>query len=77
MKDTDTKRLWPTAYVALLMVGFGIIMAGIVMAYKWIRILFICWKNNEPYNEKKYIQSLLKYRSPICSYIPHNLLKTC
>jgi len=47
------------------------------LAYKWIRILFICWKNNEPYNEKKYIQSLLKYRSPICSYIPHNLLKTC
>lgn len=47
------------------------------LAYKWIRILFRCWKNNEIYQEHKYIQSLVKHGSPICSYIPAKLLKPC
>jgi hypothetical protein len=28
------------------------------LAYKWIRILFRCWKDRKPYDEQKYIQSL-------------------
>jgi transposase len=30
------------------------------LAFKWIRILWRCWKNNEQYNEAKYLQSLQK-----------------
>ena len=28
------------------------------LAYKWIRILFRCWKNRKPYDEQQYIDSL-------------------
>jgi len=28
------------------------------LAFKWIRIIFRCWKNGETYDEKKYMQSL-------------------
>jgi transposase len=30
------------------------------LAYKWIRILFRCWKNNTPYDESKYMETLRK-----------------
>ncbi len=30
------------------------------LAFKWIRILFRCWKNRTPYEETKYIASLKK-----------------
>jgi transposase len=34
-----------------------------VVAYKWIRILFRCWKERVPYEESKYLQSLQR-RNP-------------
>ncbi len=30
------------------------------LAFKWIRILFRCWKNRTPYDEQVYLQSLQK-----------------
>jgi len=30
------------------------------LAFKWIRILFRCWKNRNPYNDQKYMATLLK-----------------
>lgn len=30
------------------------------LAFKWIRILFICWKNRTPYDEAKYMEALKK-----------------
>jgi transposase len=30
------------------------------LAFKWIRILFCCWKNQTPYNEEKYLAALAK-----------------
>lgn len=33
------------------------------LAYKWDRIIFRCWKDNTPYEEEKYIQSLIKHGS--------------
>jgi transposase len=30
------------------------------LAFKWIRILFRCWKNRTPYNETKYMDTLKK-----------------
>jgi transposase len=39
------------------------------LAFKWIRILFTCWKNNEPYNELKYIAALQRRGSPLAKLI--------
>ncbi len=36
------------------------------LAYKWIRILFRCWKDRKPYDEQNYIQSLRRHGSAFC-----------
>jgi hypothetical protein len=36
------------------------------LAFKWIRILFRCWKNRQPYDEARYLQQL---RSNGVSYL--------
>src|SRR6202043_1222872 len=33
------------------------------MAFKWIRIVFACWKANEPYDESLYVNALAKRTS--------------
>jgi transposase len=38
------------------------------LAFKWIRILFRCWKNRQPYDEARYLQQL---RSNGVSYLSH------
>ena len=45
--------------------GAKIYTARRALAYKWIRIIYRCWKNNEPYDEAKYIESLTKRQSPL------------
>jgi hypothetical protein len=35
------------------------------LAYKWIRIIFRCWKEGKLYDEQIYLQSLQKRRSPL------------
>lgn len=40
------------------------------LAYKWIRIMFRCWQEQEPYNEAKYITSLKRRSSPLVSGLP-------
>lgn len=35
------------------------------LAYKWIRILFRCWKNRIPYDESKYLKALRERNSPL------------
>lgn len=37
------------------------------LAFKWIRILFRCWKNRQPYDEARYLQQL---RSKGAPYLP-------
>ena len=39
------------------------------LAYKWIRIIFRCWKESKLYDEEIYLQSLQKRRSPLCTPI--------
>lgn len=36
-----------------------------VLAYKWDRILFRCWKDRIPYDEATYINALIKRNSPL------------
>lgn len=35
------------------------------LAYKWIRILFRCWKDRQPYQEDVYVRSLARRGSPL------------
>jgi len=34
------------------------------LAFKWVRILWRCWKDNVPYDENRYLAALAKRRSP-------------
>ena len=38
------------------------------LAFKWIRIVFACWKSGTPYNESKYLESLKKRNSPLLKF---------
>ena len=35
------------------------------LAFKWIRILFRCWKDKKPYDETTYLNALKKRGSPL------------
>ena len=37
------------------------------LAYKWMRILFRCWKERHPYNEADYIAALQRRGSPLAA----------
>ena len=39
------------------------------LAFKWIRVLFACWKNRTIYNEFDYLEQLRKHKSPLLAYI--------
>ncbi len=34
------------------------------LAFRWIRVLFRCWKDRKPYNEATYLEALKKRRGP-------------
>jgi transposase len=40
------------------------------LAFKWIRILYRCWKNHTPYSEELYLQALRQRASPLLAYLP-------
>jgi len=35
------------------------------LAFKWIRILYRCWKTRTPYNEARYLRALQERGSPV------------
>lgn len=39
------------------------------LAYKWIRVLFRCWKSRQPYNEECYLAALRKQYSPLLKFL--------
>ena len=39
------------------------------LAFKWIRIIFRCWKERKPYDEAKYLQTLKDRGSPLLQFI--------
>lgn len=39
-------------------------MAVRAVAFKWMRILYRCWKDRQPYNESMYLASLAKRSLP-------------
>ena len=53
------KSAWARAYYELKREqGKGHHAAIRALAFKWIRILYRCWKDRTPYDEARYIQSL-------------------
>ena len=38
------------------------------LAFKWIRIIFRCWKTNTPYDESKYLEALKRRGSPLLKF---------
>ena len=38
------------------------------LAFKWIRIVFRCWKDRKPYDESKYLQALKDRNSPLLKF---------
>ena len=51
-------------YETKLKDGFTIYQAARALAFKWQRILFVCWRDGVPYDEAKYLKSLKKKNSP-------------
>src|SRR5262245_14270974 len=45
------------------------------LAYKWIRILFRCWKDRQPYRDEIYTTSLFKHGSPLASLLAESVEK--
>ncbi len=39
------------------------------LAFRWIRIIYKCWKENKPYDELTYLKSLQKRQSPIIQHL--------
>ena len=39
------------------------------LAFKWIRIMFKCWKERKPYDESKYLQALKDRGSPLIKHL--------
>jgi transposase len=50
--------------------GKGHYCAVRALAFKWIRIIFRCWKDRVAYDEAKYIESLRRRRSPLVANLP-------
>jgi transposase len=66
-----SKCRWARAYVAMLQSkGQSFHTAVRALAFKWIRILFRCWKNRLPYNDHLYLQQLHQKRSPLLAFLP-------
>jgi transposase len=42
------------------------------LAYKWIRILFRCWKTRQPYDPKLYLTSLAQRGSPLATVVKNS-----
>jgi hypothetical protein len=61
---------WARAcYKLLRKRGMGHHAAVRVLAYKWIRIIFRCWKKRKPYDEAQYLETLRRRGSPVVEFL--------
>ena len=49
--------------------GKGPYCAVRALAFKWIRIIFRCWKDRVAYDDEKYVESLRRRRSPLIGHL--------
>lgn len=61
---------WSMAYYQLLRSKGNRHHAAVrALAYKWIRVLFRCWKNRQPYDEGHYLAALRKQQAPLLKFL--------
>lgn len=61
---------WAQAYYAMLRSkGHGYHSAIRALAFKWIRILFRCWKSRQPYDDARYLRQLQRKQSPLLAFL--------
>jgi transposase len=64
------KSAWANAYYELQRARGKKHHAALrALAFKWIRVLFHCWKERIPYNEQRYLEALGKRQSPLLQYL--------
>lgn len=71
------RSTWAKAYYQMLKNDRGHKHQSAVraLAFKWIRIIFRCWKNRTKYDELAYTASLIKRNSPILKFFASDPLK--
>ena len=63
---SKSKSAWARAFYQLQIDrGKGHHAAVRALAFKWIRILFRCWKDRTPYDEAQYLRCLAQRNSPL------------
>jgi len=68
------RSLWAKAfYLQQRAAGKGHHAALRSLAFKWIRILFCCWKTSTPYSEDRYLESLRRRQAPLLAFLPVTL----
>ena len=62
---------WAKAYYNMMCKQRGLKHHAAVraLAFKWIRILYRCWKTRTPYNEDRYYAQLYKKQSPLLKFL--------
>ena len=64
---------WARAYYAMMKERTGGHNAALrALAFKWIRILYRCWKDHKLYDESQYLDSLRLRNSPILKHLVAN-----
>jgi transposase len=64
--QTITRSFWAGAYYQQQRAkGATHQMAVRALAFKWVRILYRCWKDRVPYDESKYLNALKRRASPL------------
>ena len=69
---TIGQSVWARAYYDQQRAnGSGHHAAVRALAFKWIRILFRCWKDRKPYDEQTYLAALRRRGSPLAAALPN------
>ena len=64
------KSAWAQAFYLLQRSrGKGHHAALRALAFKWVRILFRCWKTHTPYSEQRYLESLQQRQAPLLAFL--------
>lgn len=61
---------WARAYYHMMKERTGGHNAALrALAFKWLRILYRCWKDHQVYDESVYLESLRRHNSPLLKYL--------
>jgi len=65
-----SRSAWARAYYEMqLSRGKTHHMAARALGFKWLRILFVCWRDRVAYDEARYLESLKANNSPLLAFM--------